>query len=116
MEFVVFVETARPVEPCKRAFDDSALGQHLEHVQLIAFDHLRVVSELLFGPADQFARVAAVDEDLGMLSRRQNWRISMAQAATRSWMPDECTITASRLPSVSTAMCRLRPLIFLPAS
>jgi hypothetical protein len=31
-------------------------------------------------------------------------------------MPAECTTTASRLPCVSTAMCRLRPLIFLPAS
>ncbi len=47
---------------------------------------------------------------------RQNNRVSTARAPTRSWMPAECTTTVSRLPSVSTAMCRLRPLIFLPAS
>lgn len=38
--------------------------QHLELVQLIAFDGFHIVPEHLFGPADELARVASIREDL----------------------------------------------------
>ena len=37
-------------------------------------------------------------------------------AASRSWMAAAVTSTAISRPPVSTAMCRLVPLIFFPAS
>ena len=41
---------------------------------------------------------------------------SSGLAASRSWMDAAVISTVSSSPVVSTAMCRLRPLIFLPAS
>src|SRR5487761_1421565 len=64
-QFVVFGESPGPGQPSEGALDDPALGQYLECVQFIAFDHLHLVSKPLFGPADQLARVAAIDEDRG---------------------------------------------------
>jgi hypothetical protein len=41
---------------------------------------------------------------------------SSGLAASRSWMPAAVISTVSSRPMVSTAMCRFRPLTFLPAS
>jgi hypothetical protein len=40
----------------------------------------------------------------------------MSSAPSASWMTAVVTLSINRCPSVSTAMCRLRPLVFLPAS
>src|SRR5436190_2398335 len=37
-------------------------------------------------------------------------------APSRSWIAAECTTTANNNPNVSIRICRLRPLIFFPAS
>ena len=54
VEFVVFAEPARPVQPCERTFHDPALWQYLERVQLIAFDHLHIrgVPRIVFEEVD----------------------------------------------------------------
>jgi len=41
---------------------------------------------------------------------------SSGLAASRSWMPAAVISTVCSRPMVSTAMCRFRPLTFLPAS
>ena len=43
-------------------------------------------------------------------------RVSTSASPSRSWTLAAWTMPRSRKPSVSTSTCRLRPLIFLPAS
>ena len=64
-QLVVFGEAAGPVEPGESAFHDPALRQDFEMVQFSSLDHFEGIAEHLFGPVDQRARVAAVDEYLG---------------------------------------------------
>lgn len=63
-KFVVFAESARPVEPGEGALNDPALGQHLKDMLFVSFDDLDGVAEHIAGPVDQFSCIAAVGEDL----------------------------------------------------
>ena len=47
-EFIVFTESARPLEPIERALHDPAPGQHLKLVQLVAFDPSTSYSNMSF--------------------------------------------------------------------
>ena len=96
---------------CWQDWDRQAIYDDFRAIADLGMDHIRVQCIWPFFQPE----IDQVSE-LVLESKRQNRRISTARAATRSWIPAECTITASKLPCVFTAMCRLRPLIFLPAS
>jgi hypothetical protein len=116
--FVVADGASAAGDPGQRPLDDPPAGQDLEGVQVIgpADDFQRQLRlELARGPGDELSGVAAVGP--GELDRGEGAADVPQQglAASRSWMPAAVISTVSSRPSVSTAMCRLRPLIFLPA-
>jgi hypothetical protein len=104
-------------DPGQCALDHPPTGQDLEGVQVTrAIDDLEGELERGLGSGDQLARVAAVGPgqlDQGKALRRFH---SRGLAASRSCTLAAVTSTVSSRPSTPTAMCRLRPCTFLPAS
>lgn len=60
--FVVLAQSSEPSHPGEASLHNPTLGQHLELMLLVAFDHLHIVAEHLLGPIQQTARVAAIDK------------------------------------------------------
>src|SRR5215213_5809377 len=116
---VVADAAAELADPGECALDDPAAGQHGEALDVVgAFDHLDGQCQDLAGPDDQPSRIAAVGPDQADRGEpaAKLGQVSSRYAASRSWMPAMVTTTASSSPPVSTAMWRLRPLTFFPAS
>ena len=62
-----------------------------------------------------FARIAAIGEDVAQPREGASDRAQKRGAPSRSWISAAWTTAPTSSPLVSVRMCRLRPLIFLPA-
>src|SRR5262249_19605653 len=106
------------VKPTVGALNDPTLGQHVESLCCVgALDDLERNSGLLFYIVGR--RLALVTAIRNGLSSEGNRLDAMAKSG--AIMLRSCTSPGEiakliRRPSVSTAVCRFLPLIFLPAS
>nr|WP_285691818.1 hypothetical protein [Actinoplanes sp. NBRC 103695] len=104
--FVIADGAPASVDPGERALDrPPAVRDHEGGLPGEFRDDLDGETQLGGGPVDELAGVAGIGPDQ-----------TDARAPSRSCTPALVTGTASSSPQVSTAMWRLRPLIFLPAS
>ena len=104
-------------EPGEAAFDDPAPGQEDEAVSMVgALDDGQLDPLLTRGRGCDLTLVAAVGEQQAEEGEARRMRVSTSASPSRSWTLAAWTMPRSRKPSVSTSTCRLRPLIFLPAS
>jgi hypothetical protein len=87
-------------------------------VQLIALDDLQCPGAALGDRAGRFCGlVAGVAKDaFDEREKAARARIETSRAPSRSCTWGEWTTTFSKRPTVSTRICLLRPVIFLPAS
>ena len=116
--FEVLGEASAAAEPGEAALDHPPPGQELE-----AFDTGRALDDLDRPGAaignrllQLRAAIDAVGEDMGQLGEGCRNERNSGTAPCGSWILAGCTWTASRKPSVSVTMWRLRPLMRLPAS
>ena len=67
MVFIIFGKAAIVGKPAKGSFHDPALGQNLEGVERMAFDHLQAQTttrqQCLEPLAESFAGIASIDPD-----------------------------------------------------
>ena len=114
----VFGEATAAADPGKGALDDPAFGENDEAMQFVALDDFNGPGSGRGDCACQLrSLIASVGEDpLDERKRRRVRRSRTSGAPSRSCKSAEWTTTFSKRPSVSTRMCRLRPLTFLPAS
>ena len=111
-------EPAVAADPSEGSLDNPSLGQDDETMQFIALDDLKCPGAGLGnGRGGLGSLVAGISEDAldeGKEAARAS--IEDKRAPSRSCTSAEWTTTFSRRPSVSTRICRLRPVTFLPAS
>ncbi len=115
--FVIADETAPARHPSEGAFDGPAAWQDLE-------------ARVFVAPADDFDSkieeggfvhelepiIGAISEQMFHPGQRLRMLFRMVWAPAESEISAGVRLTMSRRPSVSTAMWRLRPRTFLPAS
>lgn len=104
-------------DPSERPLDDPAAGQHLEGVQVVrALNDLQGAVQRASRPGEQLAGVPAVGPDQGdgavAGGQPPQQRAGAIAVATEAAV----TTTHKIRPITSTAICLLRPSIFLPAS
>lgn len=106
-------------KPAKRVLDDPPARQDLEPGGVIrAFDYFDFQFEPMgaYPLVESFARVAASHPEFAPPRDPVANPFKRLLRATRSGQSNGVTTTPSTNPSVSTKMCRLRPLIFVKAS
>src|SRR6266508_4191100 len=113
---VVADGAAVAADPGEGALHHPAARQHLEGVGQAPADDVDPKAQGGSRPDHQLARVAGVGQTSRMRRCATRSRHSSGWAPSRSWMLAAVTTIASSNPRVSTAMWRLRPLTFLPAS
>lgn len=102
------------VQPTKGPFDHPTAGQQYKLFGFFGAQHHRQTKfEVLCNPFHQATTVATINPNLSQLLGRS---CRSKRAPSRSCTLATVTTTASNKPKVSTKMCRLRPLIFLPTS
>ncbi len=105
-------------DPGERSLDDPAFGKHDEAMQFIALDDRQLPGASLGdGGRGLLPPVPGISEDkLDEGEKRRVRRLRTSRAPSRSCIAAEWTTTFNSRPSVSTRICRLRPVTFLAAS
>ena len=103
-------------DPGERSLDDPAFWKHEEAMQFIALDDRQLpgagLGDAVFCP--WYPASAKINLMKG--KKRRVRRLRTSRAPSRSCIAAEWTTTFNSRPSVSTRICRLRPVTFLAAS
>ena len=105
-------------DPGERSLDDPAFGKHDEAMQFIALDDRQLQVPVLAMAAAVFCPWYPASAKINLMKgkKRRVRRLRTSRAPSRSCMAAEWTTTFNSRPSVSTRICRLRPVTFLAAS
>ena len=115
--FAVLPQAPTFLQPSKGSFHHPSFGQHHKGMQFIALDHLNGgFQALLYTIGERLPGVAAIDQHAFNSLQIRRQRSITCKAPLRSVTSAVVTATAWGKPCVSTAICRLMPETFLPAS